>query len=113
MADSVEEPLVERQDEYASVSMANIVSNFVLMGWTAFGGPQAHIALFETVWCWLAALEERAALATAGLLLACIASIASVCLLPVMHRHLLSNRSARCGSRHLRAPARLRVLTSR
>lgn len=37
------------QQPYATVTYKNIVSQFVLMGWTAFGGPQAHIALFETV----------------------------------------------------------------
>ena len=39
----------EVQTEYASVSYAELTKNFVLMGWTAFGGPSAHIALFETV----------------------------------------------------------------
>jgi hypothetical protein len=51
MADSVEDPLVngDEQSEYAAVTMSQIVSNMGLMGWTAFGGPSAHVALFETV----------------------------------------------------------------
>lgn len=47
-----EDPLIESEvdaPEYAQVSYGELVKNFVLMGWTAFGGPSAHIALFETV----------------------------------------------------------------
>lgn len=48
----VEAPLVDENgagEEYAEVSYGELVKNFVLMSWTAFGGPSAHIALFETV----------------------------------------------------------------
>jgi len=33
----------------ASVSFMDIFKNFVLMGWTAFGGPAAHVGLFQKV----------------------------------------------------------------
>jgi hypothetical protein len=51
MTESPDDPLLEQEQrgEYATVSYSDIVSNFGLMGWTAFGGPQAHVALFETV----------------------------------------------------------------
>jgi hypothetical protein len=63
MADSatVQEPLVpdtsngrdvegqQSGSDFVDVSFGDIARNFVLMGWTAFGGPQAHIGLFETV----------------------------------------------------------------
>jgi chromate transport protein ChrA len=51
MEPTVDEALVPaaQPDEYAAVTYSQIIKNFVLMGWTAFGGPQAHIALFETV----------------------------------------------------------------
>lgn len=48
---SIEDPLVgeAQESEYREVTYGQIVQNFVLMGWTAFGGPSAHIAFFETV----------------------------------------------------------------
>lgn len=51
MSDSPEDPLLEQEQHstYAQVAYRDIVTNFGLMGWTAFGGPQAHVALFETV----------------------------------------------------------------
>ena len=39
----------EEQAEYTDVTYTQLVRQFMLMGWTAFGGPSAHIALFETV----------------------------------------------------------------
>lgn len=57
MADATE-PLVppgdgdvEQQngDAFVDVSYKEIANNFLMMGWTAFGGPQAHIGMFETV----------------------------------------------------------------
>jgi len=32
---------------YAEVGYGDIFKQFVLLGWTAFGGPAAHIALFQ------------------------------------------------------------------
>ena len=32
---------------YAEVGFGDIFKQFVLLGWTAFGGPAAHIALFQ------------------------------------------------------------------
>lgn len=52
--DTSSEPLVpaqqdvESQSPFSQVTYWDIVTNFVLMGWTAFGGPQAHIGMFET-----------------------------------------------------------------
>lgn len=54
---SAAEPLlggdVESQDNggqpYVDVSFWDIYWSFTIMGWTAFGGPQAHIGMFETV----------------------------------------------------------------
>jgi len=34
---------------YAQVGFGEIFKEFVLLGWTAFGGPQAHIAVFQKV----------------------------------------------------------------
>lgn len=34
---------------FVSVEYEDITKYFTLMGWTAFGGPQAHIGMFETV----------------------------------------------------------------
>jgi hypothetical protein len=35
--------------EYAEVGYQEIFKQFVVLGWTAFGGPAAHIALFQKV----------------------------------------------------------------
>ena len=39
----------EDEGEYADVSFSDIFKQFILLGWTAFGGPAAHIALFQKV----------------------------------------------------------------
>ena len=44
-----EELLPARQDQYGAVTLRALVGNFVLMGWTAFGGTNGCIALLETV----------------------------------------------------------------
>lgn len=58
MADTATEPLVndgdgdvEQQngDTFVYASYREITNYFLMMGWTAFGGPQAHIGMFETV----------------------------------------------------------------
>lgn len=58
MADAATEPLVndgggdiEQQngDAFVHASYKELINNFLMMGWTAFGGPQAHIGMFETV----------------------------------------------------------------
>lgn len=46
LADDVE---AQEGDDYQDVSFWDIYWNFTMMGWTAFGGPQAHIGMFETV----------------------------------------------------------------
>jgi hypothetical protein len=51
---SVEDPEENEQPgrssgSFASIEYADIVRYFTLMGWAAFGGPQAHIGMFETV----------------------------------------------------------------
>lgn len=38
----------ESSSSFVSVEFADIIQYFTLMGWTAFGGPQAHIGMFET-----------------------------------------------------------------
>ena len=43
-----EEPR-ESSSGFVSVEYEDITKYFTLMGWTAFGGPQAHIGMFETV----------------------------------------------------------------
>ena len=35
--------------EYADAGYTDIFRQFVVLGWTAFGGPAAHIALFQKV----------------------------------------------------------------
>lgn len=35
--------------EFAEVGYNEIFRQFILLGWTAFGGPSAHIALFQKV----------------------------------------------------------------
>lgn len=42
------ETAVEPQG-YVSASYGDIARQFVLLGWTAFGGPAAHIGLFQKV----------------------------------------------------------------
>ena len=39
----------ESSSSFVSVEYEDITKYFTLMGWTAFGGPQAHIGMFETV----------------------------------------------------------------
>ena len=34
-----------------SASWAELFRSFTLMGWTAFGGPAAHLGLFEKEFC--------------------------------------------------------------
>jgi hypothetical protein len=63
MPDSAATPLVQVDDHsqtendvprtssggFMAASYGDIIKYFTLMGWTAFGGPQAHIGMFETV----------------------------------------------------------------
>lgn len=42
-------PLVEKGPLPVDVSYSDIAKQFSLLGWTAFGGPSAHIGLFEKV----------------------------------------------------------------
>jgi hypothetical protein len=35
--------------DYATASYADIAKEFSLMGWAAFGGPAAHVGMFEKV----------------------------------------------------------------
>lgn len=58
MTDAASEPLVnngdrdveeQNGDSYVHASYSEITKYFLMMGWTAFGGPQAHIGMFETV----------------------------------------------------------------
>lgn len=44
---------------YVDVTYKDIFKQFVLLGWTAFGGPAAHIGLFQTR-CDLAAANAAA-----------------------------------------------------
>lgn len=44
----VEEEDVSENAPYATVTYMDIFRQFVLLGWTAFGGPAAHIGLFQT-----------------------------------------------------------------
>lgn len=37
------------EEHYAEVTYLDIVKQFSLLGWTAFGGPAAHIGLFQRV----------------------------------------------------------------
>jgi hypothetical protein len=51
MADS-QQPLLDEEavaEEEVHVSYMDIVKNFFLMGWVAFGGPTAHIGFFQKV----------------------------------------------------------------
>lgn len=41
--------LAEQGDQYADVAYADIAKQFFILGWTAFGGPAAHIGLFQRV----------------------------------------------------------------
>lgn len=50
----------ESSGGFVSVEYEDIVRYFTLMGWTAFGGPQAHIGMFETV-CFLCACASISA----------------------------------------------------
>lgn len=42
-------PEAEPVEEIVDVGYKDIAKQFSLLGWTAFGGPSAHIALFEKV----------------------------------------------------------------
>eukprot|EP00879_Flechtneria_rotunda_P029774 GHRR01032222.1.p1 GENE.GHRR01032222.1~~GHRR01032222.1.p1 ORF type:complete len:108 (+),score=36.75 GHRR01032222.1:152-475(+) len=39
----------EQEEQYVNVTYADIAKQFSLLGWTAFGGPAAHIGLFQRV----------------------------------------------------------------
>lgn len=39
----------QAEPEFADVSWLDIVKQFSILGWTAFGGPAAHIGLFQRV----------------------------------------------------------------
>jgi hypothetical protein len=41
----------QAEPEFADVSWLDIVKQFSILGWTAFGGPAAHIGLFQRVRC--------------------------------------------------------------
>lgn len=41
----------EEVQEFAQVEYIDLVKQFSLLGWTAFGGPAAHIGLFQRVRC--------------------------------------------------------------
>jgi len=41
----------QAEEEYADVSYVDIAKQFFILGWTAFGGPAAHVGLFEKVMC--------------------------------------------------------------
>jgi hypothetical protein len=45
-ADAADQQQVE---QYADVSYADIAKQFSILGWTAFGGPAAHIGMFQRV----------------------------------------------------------------
>lgn len=48
----------DKEDEqYANVTYLDITKQFSLLGWTAFGGPAAHIGLFQRVRAALASLQ--------------------------------------------------------
>lgn len=48
--DSPGKDTTEQQEEvYAEVSYLDIFKQFSLLGWTAFGGPAAHIGMFQRV----------------------------------------------------------------
>ena len=40
----------QNEEDFVHASYSEITQYFLMMGWTAFGGPQAHIGMFETVW---------------------------------------------------------------
>lgn len=39
----------QQVEQYADVSYADIAKQFSILGWTAFGGPAAHIGMFQRV----------------------------------------------------------------
>jgi hypothetical protein len=41
--------LQQQPEQYADVTYADIFKQFSILGWTAFGGPAAHIGLFQRV----------------------------------------------------------------
>lgn len=42
---------LQQPEQYADVTYADIFKQFSILGWTAFGGPAAHIGLFQRVSC--------------------------------------------------------------
>jgi hypothetical protein len=54
----------QQVEEYAAVGYADIAKQFSILGWTAFGGPAAHIGMFQRV-------RSRRQLMTKSLCLAC------------------------------------------
>mmetsp|Transcript_5807 Transcript_5807/g.14846 ORF Transcript_5807/g.14846 Transcript_5807/m.14846 type:complete len:460 (-) Transcript_5807:260-1639(-) len=52
MAQTAQQPLLDaeaasEEEEAVHVTLSDIVKNFFLMGWVAFGGPTAHIGFFQ------------------------------------------------------------------
>lgn len=41
--------LAEQEEQYEDVTYGDIAKQFFILGWTAFGGPAAHIGLFQRV----------------------------------------------------------------
>jgi hypothetical protein len=39
----------QQEEQYAEVTYADIFKQFSILGWTGFGGPAAHIGLFQRV----------------------------------------------------------------
>lgn len=42
---------LQQPEQYTDVTYADIFKQFSILGWTAFGGPAAHIGLFQRVSC--------------------------------------------------------------
>lgn len=42
-------PAADEEEQYADVTYSDIFKQFSILGWTAFGGPAAHIGLFQRV----------------------------------------------------------------
>ena len=52
-------PLLLDGENRAPHSLYDIVKTFGWMGWAAFGGPAAHVGLFQKVPAWAAHLSLR------------------------------------------------------